>query len=194
VTVAGEVLLAPALDYASTATAGLTLADLARPSTCTGWTVADVLAHLTGSLRFLASSLISGVVPAQVAEPPPRAVTVGTLCRDLGRAGACLTAAARDLRGRRSVAVGGVPLRCHQLIVVAAIEAAAHGWDAARGAGRAQPIPDDLATRLLAELPLVVDGATRHGVFAAPVLLSPDRPAAERLLAALGRDPDAGPS
>lgn len=192
--VAGEVLLTPALDYASRSAARLTLADLDRPSTCAGWTVADVLSHLTESLWFLASALISGVVPAEVAEPSPGPVTASTLCRDLGQAGACLTAAARDLRGRRSVAVDGVPLRCHQLIVVAAIEAAAHGWDAARGVGRAQPIPDDLAARLLTELPLVIDGETRRGVFADPIVLAPGRPAAERLLAALGRDPRAGPS
>jgi len=189
-TEAGEVLLAPALDYASRSATRLTLVDLDRPSPCAGWTVADVLVHLTHSLRFLASSLVSGAVPAQVADPPPGPVTTGTLCRDLERAAGHLAAAARDLRGRRSVAVGGVPLRCHQLIVVGAIEAAAHGWDAAHGAGRAQAIPDDLAARLLAELPLVVDGNTRRGLFADPVDLSPDRPAAERLLAELGRDPD----
>ena len=191
---AGEVLLAPALDYASRLAARLTLADLDRPSACAGWTVAEVLVHLTESLRFLASSLISGVVPAQVAEPSPGPVTVGTLCRDLGRAGACLTAAARDLRGRRSVALDGVPLHCHHLIVVGAVEAAAHGWDAAAGVCRGWSIPDDLAARLLAELPLVIDGETRQGVFADPIVSPPDRPAAERLLAALGRDARAGPS
>jgi uncharacterized protein (TIGR03086 family) len=184
-----EVLLTPAVEYASMLAAGITLADLDRPSTCAGWTVADVLVHLTESLRFLASSLVAGAVPAQVAAPPPGPLTAGTLRRDLGRAGACLTDAAGNLRGRRSVAVGDVPLRCHQLIVVGAIEAAAHGWDAAHGAGRAQPVPDDLADRLLTELPLVIDGDTRRGVFADPILLPPERPAAERLLAALGRDP-----
>ncbi|UJW31088.1 TIGR03086 family metal-binding protein [Saccharothrix sp. AJ9571] len=192
--VAGDVLLAPALDYATRSAARLTLADLDRPSACAGWTVAEVLVHLTESLRFLASSLTSGVVPAQIAEPSSGPGTVKTLCRDLGRAGACLTAAARDLRGRRSVAVGDMPLHCHHLIVVGAIEAAAHGWDAAAGAGRGRSIPDDLAARLLAELPLVIDGGTRRGIFADPIVLSPDRPAAERLLAALGRDPRVGPS
>ena len=181
-------LLAPALDYATGAAARLTLVDLGRPSACAGWTVADVLVHLTQSLRFLAVSLVSGAVldPVVTASGP---VTARTLRRDLDDAAACLTGAARDLRGMRSVDVDGLPLRCHQLVVVGAIEAAVHGWDAARGAGCARPMPGDLAAGLLAELPLVLDDDTRRGVFAGPVDLPGDRPVGERLLAALGRDP-----
>ncbi|MFI7673042.1 TIGR03086 family metal-binding protein [Actinophytocola sp. NPDC049390] len=183
-------LLAPALDYASGSAARITLADLGRPSACAGWTVADVLVHLTQSLRFLATSLVSGAVPEPVgATTGP--VTVGTLRRELDDAAACLTDAARDPLGRRSVDVDGLPLRCRQLVVVGAIEATAHGWDAARGAGCARPVPGDLAAGLLAELPLVLDDDTRRGVFADPVALPGDRPVAERLLAALGRDPRA---
>ena len=186
----GEALLAPALDYATGSAARLTLGDLGRPSTCAGWTVADVLVHLTQSLRFLAASLASGAVPAPPAAPAGP-VTARTLCRDLDDAAADLLTAARNLRGRRSVAVDGLPLRCQQLVVVGTIEAAAHGWDAAHGAGRARPIPGDLAARLLAELPSVLDRETRSGMFADPVVLHPGRPVAERLLAALGRDPRA---
>jgi uncharacterized protein (TIGR03086 family) len=182
-------LLAPALDYATRSAARITLADLGRPSACAGWTVADVLVHLTSSLRFLAVSLTSGAVPPSVAAAAGP-VTAGALRRDLGEAAACLAAAARELRG--SVDVDGVPLRCRQLVVVGAIEAAAHGWDAALGAGCASPVPRDLAARLLAELPLVLDGDTRRGVFADPVDLPEGSPVAERLLAALGRDPRAG--
>jgi uncharacterized protein (TIGR03086 family) len=188
-----EAVLAPAVDYATTSAAQVTLADLGRPSTCTDWTVGEALAHLTQSLHCLAVSLASGSVPGAVAPSPARPITAGTLRRELAGAAAGLISAARGLRGRRSVAVDGLPLRCHQLILVGAIEAAAHGWDAAQGAGRrARPIPDDLAARLLAELPLVIDCNTRRGAFADPVSLPPDRPAAERLLGALGRDPRSG--
>jgi uncharacterized protein (TIGR03086 family) len=185
-------VLVPALAYATTSAAQITLADLERPSTCPDWTVGETVGHLTQSLHHLAVSLTSGAVPALVPPSSTRPVTAGTLRRDLAGAAAGLIAAARRLRGRRSVAVDGVPLRCHQLILVGAIEAAAHGWDAARGAGRARPIPDDLAERLLTELPLVVDRNTRFGAFADPIALPADRPAGERLLAALGRDPGVG--
>lgn len=178
-------MLAPALDYATGAAARITLGDLGRPSACAGWNVANVLGHLTQSLWFLADSLAHGAAPDAVAAPAGP-VTPGTLRRDLDRAAACLRTAAGNLRGRRAVAVDGLPVRCHQLIVVGAIEAVAHGWDATRGA-----VPEDLAARLLAELPLVLDDGTRRGMFADPVALPPDRPAAERLLAALGRDPRA---
>ncbi|MDQ7803014.1 maleylpyruvate isomerase family mycothiol-dependent enzyme [Amycolatopsis sp. A133] len=182
---ADEALLAAALDYAVTSAAEIRLGDLGRRSACAGWTVAEALAHLTRSLRSVATSLAVGVVPADPAPTPSGPVTARTLRRDLGRAAAALGAAVRELRGRRSVAVDGLPLPCHQLIVVGALEAAVHGWDAAR----ARPIPEDLAVRLLAELPAVLDRDTRRGMFAEPVVLAPDRPAAERLLAVLGRDP-----
>lgn len=180
-----EAMLAAALDYAVTSAAEVRLADLGRRSACAGWTVADALAHLARSLRCVAVSLASGAVPASAVPRPAGPVTDRTLRRDLGRAAAALGAAARDLRGRRSVAVGGLPLPCHQLIVVGTIEAAVHGWDAAR----ARPIPGDLAARLLAELPSVFDRETGRGMFAEPVVLPPGSSAAERLLAALGRDP-----
>ncbi len=180
-----EAMLAAALDYAVTSAAEIGPADLGRRSACAGWTVADALAHLTRSLRCVAVSLASGAVPASDAPRSSGPVTARTLRGDLGRAAAALGAAARDLRGRRSVAVDRLPLPCHQLIVVGTIEAAVHGWDAAR----ARPIPDGLAARLLAELPSVFDRETGRGLFAGPVGLPPGRPAAERLLAALGRDP-----
>jgi hypothetical protein len=135
--------------------------------------------------------LSSGVVPTQVGVAPARPVTARTLRRDLGGAAAGLIAAARNHRDRRPVAVDGLPLRRHQLIVVGAIEAAAHGWDAGHGAGRGGPTPDDLAARLLAELPLVIDRNTRRGAFADPIAMPPDHAAGERLLGALGRDPRA---
>jgi uncharacterized protein (TIGR03086 family) len=186
-----EAVLAPAVGYATAVAAQVAPADLGRPSTCPHWAVGDVLTHLTQSLQCLTVSLATGSVPAPVAPAPARPIAAATLRRELAAAAASLVAAARGLRGRGAVAVDGVPLRCHQLILVGAIEAAAHAWDAARGAGRAQPVPDELAARLLAELPLVVDRTTRRGAFADPVLLPPDRPAADRLLAALGRDPGA---
>jgi uncharacterized protein (TIGR03086 family) len=191
---ADEGVLASALDYAVASAAGIGLADLGRRSACAGWTVAEALAHLAQSLRCVAASLSSGVVPV-VDVPPAGPGTARTLSRDVDRAATALGAAASDLRGRRSVDVDGLPLPCHRLIVVGAIEAAVHGWDAARGAGRAGPIPGELAGRLLAELPSVLGGGARRGVFADPVALPPGRPAGERLLAALGRDPSApGPA
>jgi len=176
-------MLAAALDHAVASAAEVGLGDLGRPSACDGWTVADALAHLIRSLRCVATSLASGAVPPVT---PRRSgpVTARSLERDLGRAAAALTDAARDLRGRRAVAVDGLPLPCHQLIVVGALEAAVHGWDA----NPARPISDELATRLLAELPSVLDRGTRRGMFAEPVALPPGCPPGERLLAALGRD------
>ncbi|MBE8526017.1 maleylpyruvate isomerase family mycothiol-dependent enzyme [Amycolatopsis sp. H6(2020)] len=180
---ADEAMLAAALDHAVASAGEVGLADLGRPSGCVGWTVAEVLAHLVRSLRCVATSLASGAVPP-IPVPPEGPFTARSLRRDLGQAAAALTVAATDLRGRRSVAVDGLPLACHQLIVVGAIEAAVHGWDV----DQARAIPGELAGRLLAELPSVLDRGIRRGVFAEPVALPVGRPAGERLLAALGRD------
>ncbi|MGV9363316.1 maleylpyruvate isomerase N-terminal domain-containing protein [Amycolatopsis sp. NPDC003731] len=175
--------LAAALEYAVVSAAEVGLADLGRPSACDAWTVAETLAHLVRSLRCVAASLASGEVPP-VTPPRTGPNTARSLRRDLAGAAAALTAAAGDLRGRRSVAVDGLPLPCHRLIVVAAIEATVHGWDVRP----ARPIPDDLATRLLAELPSVLDRGTRPGLFAEPVARPPGCGPGARLLAALGRD------
>ncbi|WP_410592389.1 maleylpyruvate isomerase N-terminal domain-containing protein [Amycolatopsis sp. lyj-23] len=180
---ADEAMLAAALDYAVAAAAGVRLADLGRPSACAEWTVAEALTHLTSSLCSVTAALAAGAVPP-AASPRSRPVTARTVRRDLGAAAAALGAAAGDLRGRRAVAVGGLPLPCHQLIVVGALEAAVHGWDA----NPAAPIPGELATRLLAELPSVLGRGIRRGLFAEPVALPPGRPPGVRLLAALGRD------
>jgi uncharacterized protein (TIGR03086 family) len=169
---AAEAVLAGALDYAVASAAQIGTAGLGRRSACLGWTVADVLGHATQSLRCLATALDSGAVP----EPGPAG------CGDLGRAASALLAAARTTRGR--IAVDGLRLPCHRLIVVGAIEAAVHAWDAG-----GPPLPEDLAAALLAELPLVLGRGIRQGLFADPVPLPPGCPAAQRLLAALGRNP-----
>jgi len=72
------------------------------------------------------------------------------------------------------------------------VEIAVHGWDVSAARGRGGPIPPALATRMLGLCPLLV--ASRAGLFAPPVEVSPQASPGDQLIAYLGRSPAAPPS
>ncbi len=104
--------------------------------------------------------------------------TLATSARSLERA-------ARR-RPATPIAVGELPLDRESVIMVAAVEAAVHGWDVGAGSGRPTPIPDPLAGELLQRLPRVTGAGI--GVFAPPLALPAAETPGHRLLADLGRD------
>jgi uncharacterized protein (TIGR03086 family) len=181
--------LAAAVEYAIAATATIPTEALSRQSPCGAWTVGDVLVHLVESLECLTIAMNFRVV-SPLAPGAYRAPTDAQLLRkDLSSAGTSLIAASRRRRPRPGVSIAGLPLGHEHLVLVGAIEAAVHGWDAAHGADELLPIPGELAERLLSQLPTVVDDRTRSGSFAAPIPAPADASPADRLLAALGRQP-----
>ncbi len=178
-------ILAAALQHSLTAVAELSADDLGRSSPCLGWTVGDVLQHLQGSFDCLSAALNFGRVELGDS-PSPAAPAAAAVLATLTSSANSLDRATDRRAAARPVVVGALPLDRDQVIIVAALEAAVHGWDASAGRGRPLPIPDPLATELLRLLPGVV--AARTGLFAPALTVAGAVTPSRRLLAALGRD------
>ncbi len=192
-------LLAGALRYALTACALVKPAELAAPTPCVEWDVRALLWHLAGSVADLEAGLRTGFLDGDGREDPVAALQrrearlagddpLGVL-RD--RAAGLLCACYSGGPAERFVLVDGLPLPAGLVACTGAVEIAVHGWDVSAALGRGGAIPPGLATRLLALCPLLV--ASREGLFAAAVPISPGASPGDRLVGYLGRDPGAPP-
>lgn len=160
-------------------------ADPDAPTPCAAWSLRELVAHLDDSLAALDEAAAGRVDLGRAPlGPEPASVLVDRACR---RARA--VRAAWEARVTSApVGVGELTLGRDTVTLVGALEVTVHGWDVARGAGVDLAVPADLATRLLPVARLAV-GDERAGRFAGAVAHGPAAPAAERLLAFLGRDP-----
>ncbi|WP_242911315.1 TIGR03086 family metal-binding protein [Actinomadura terrae] len=178
----GPALLEEALGYALRALDEVTPETLCRPTPCRGWDLGTLLRHTGESLAALLEAVDTGrvrLVPDAEAEEDPVAVFRAGAGRLLGA----------WTQATGPVTVGGSALCADLVAGTGAIEIAVHGWDVAQAVGRPRRIPPVLAGALLELAPMLVSGATRHGLFAPPVPVLKTADAGERLLAYLGRDP-----
>jgi uncharacterized protein (TIGR03086 family) len=172
---------------------------LRRPTPCAGWSLADLLHHLDGSIAALREAVEGGNVPLHPrAVPNPSNPPVGA-ARAARAAGPCLLPdrvadGARQLlesylqTHRGEARVAGLPITRDVVEIVAAVEITVHGWDVFVACGRSRPIPVGLALDLLAALPRI-DCTDRTGLFAPPVPASALGSPGDRLVALLGRRP-----
>lgn len=176
----GVELLDRSLAYTRVALAQVTPTSLARPTPCTRWDLASLLAHMDDALdAFLEAA--GGSVAVERVLPQPPVPVVGALrdkaCTLLG-----VWSAAGEA-GRGSIDVGGVPVDAALVMGAAALEITVHGWDVAAALGLDHPVPAALAEALL---PVAHDVAPL-GHFAAPLPSDPDADPGSRLLAVVGR-------
>jgi len=192
-------------------------ATLYRPTPCTGWRLAALLAHLDDGLLALCEAAERGRVA-----PDPLAAWAGGLApadpvervRDHARQllGAWVHAGARPesvgiaapgsvgiaapgsvgVAAPGSVGVAGARMSAELLVGAGAIEVSVHAWDVATACGYDRPIPAALAVELLDIAPLVVTGDDRPVRFADPVPSPPGAAPGTRLLALLGRPSPTG--
>jgi uncharacterized protein (TIGR03086 family) len=186
----GTGLLEPAISYALAAVRAVTPEFLSRPTPCRGWDLRMLLRHANESLAALHEGIDAGCVGL---DPT---VDDGDLAMDPVRAfrdRACRLLAAWTGPGHehQDIDIAGCSLAASIMAGAGALEIAVHGWDVSRACGRRQPIPHALATDLLAMAPLLVPGAGRHPLFAAPVIVALTAGPSDRLAAFLGRTPQA---
>lgn len=190
----GLALLERAAGFALACADDVTPGRLANPTPCASWDLRALLVHCADSALVLREAISSGCVgqtPVAAAEPgasvlgrPP-----GPGAAFCAEAGLLLRACAVGRSGR--VAVGGRYLAAGLVAATGAIELAVHGWDISAACGRHRPIPPVLARDLLAITSLVVNDATRAGLFGAPVRVPPPACPGDQLVAMLGRSPAA---
>lgn len=167
----------------------VTLADvrpdlLDRPTPCTGWDLARLLAHMEDGLDAFTEAAAGRVE----VDPVPETSTRVEALREKACALLGAWAAARPVRPDQ-VEVGGVGLDAPLVVATAALEITVHGWDVGQATGLGARIPDDLARGLLAVAEHVIDERDRGPRFAGPRPTPAQAGAGDRLLAWTGRVP-----
>jgi uncharacterized protein (TIGR03086 family) len=181
--------LVPALAYARACAETVDQHHLTCPTPCENWDVGQVLGHMVQSLQSLTALLAHGTIPAdEPGAPIERQAT--HLRAQLAVVATSLVTTASQWRNAPPAVINGAGISRHQIVHVAAIEAAVHGWDLASGTLTVAPLSDELASLLLSRLDDIVKDETRGGSFAPPVQATGQESPARRLLATLGRDPD----
>jgi uncharacterized protein (TIGR03086 family) len=167
--------------------------DLTRPTPCAGWTLADLLAHMTGQNHgFAVAATGAGEDLAlwQVAPLGPDPVA------DYADATAeMVNAFAADDMETRFVAlpeIGPQPFPAVQAVVFQFIDCLVHGWDVARSLGISYEPEADLVAAALPIVEIIPNDENRlqPGAAFRPALdLPAEIPGLDRILLLLGRSP-----
>lgn len=176
-------LLERAVAYTRASLQLVTVGALRCPTPCRLWDLDALLHHMVDSLDALQQAADVGAV-----DPDPTGDGLDDLVTAL-RTRACSLLGAWTNDPAQSVAVAGRPLPASIVATAGALEITVHGWDVAQACGHVRPLPDALATELLAQLPVLVDRTDRGTRFGWPVAVGPSTTPGARLLAQLGRPP-----
>ena len=176
----GVELLERALAYTSGALATVTPGDLALPTPCHQWRLADLLGHMEDSLDAFTEGAC-GAIGLRSAAPSAVDARVAAL-----RTKACGLLGSWSHAESDVVLVGGHPVPVPIISRLAAIEIAVHGWDVGRTTSRGAPLPDPLAAALLPTARVLL--ADRHDEFGPALPVTTGSGAAVTLLGLLGRD------
>lgn len=187
----GVELLAQAVTYTRSTLAAVSLDDLARPTPCDGWRLADLLAHLDDALDAFTEAAdgqvwLSPASPALLGRPVTTADELRTKARDLVRAWR------RPAPVGAVVGVGGVGVDPTAVVLTAALEVAVHGNDVARSvrdlpARDLRRLPGPLARGLAGAADVLAPADDRTGRFGPRLAVPPGADDSARLLAHLGR-------
>jgi uncharacterized protein (TIGR03086 family) len=172
------VVLSRALDQAGDVLAAVHPDQLAQPTPCGDWDVAQLVGHLVNApVRFL--EMARGAQPDWSAGPRP---VTGNWVSEF-------RSNADDLihhwhRAGDAVDAGQVDWQIAEIAV--------HTWDVARATGQTTALLPDVAERGLAFMSAMLTPENRGEVFAPAVPVPDDTPVYDRLAAFAGRDVGAG--
>lgn len=166
-------------------------AELARPTPCSGWTVYDLLAHMTGQqLGFAAAARGGG---HRLERWAPSAKPYTDVCVDVL---AAFSAPGVQERGFAlpEIRNGGI-FPAPIAISIHLVDNVVHAWDIAVSIGAALELDDDVLASAVRIAEQVPDGPERmrDGAAFAPGRAGDGANDLERMLLLLGRDPAAWP-
>ena len=182
-----------AISYAARSALDVTPALLPRPTPCQGWNLEMLLQHASESLTALHDATSTGHV-ALIPAAPDRDPAADPAHIFQDRAARLLAARATADCRTQVLQIGDLRLPAIAIEYAGAIEIAVHGWDISQACGQHRPIPDALASRLLAIAPLLIPESGRHPLFGPPVTTAAQACPGDRLVAYLGRKPSPSPS
>ncbi|GAB2477661.1 DinB family protein [Jatrophihabitans fulvus] len=182
-------VLTSALHALTRAADELTADDLARPTPCSAWTVAQVLEHAALDQLAWAHAVSDGRTDGPATDPfaPTGPSDVVAQVR-AAVATAFDTWSRTDAAGPLGTPLPQGPLDGDAAAAACALDAAVHAWDVAVALGRPSPLEDDLASLLAPTAHAIVEPLRAYGAIGAPVP-GGDGGAADSLLRFLGRNP-----
>lgn len=189
VVASGGAILERAIGYTLGAIQPVSPAQHSNPTPCTGWNLRMLLEHLNDSLDVLQEIIDTQHIdsPASHGNGPMTDPVVRFRRRATQLLGSWSASAYRD----RMTDVACLPLPNEIVAYTGALEIAVHGWDISQACGHHRPIPTALAADMLQIAPILVTEATRRPLFAAPAPVPERADPSDRLVAFLGRRPDA---
>ena len=174
-----------------TATAGLTSADLGRPTPCSQWTVSQVLQHAAGDQLAYVAAITGRGGPAE--DPFTPSGTLAGTAAELVEPALSAAASAFGTVGPDGTTPTPLPhgaLPAATAAAAAALDAGVHAWDVAVATGQPSPLDDDLAAELLPAARALVEPLRAYGAYATALEPVDGDSASAELLRYLGRDPN----
>lgn len=171
---------------------------LAGPTPCPAYSVADLLDHVDGLALAFTAAARKEVLPGG-AQPAGDGARLGEGWRE--RISGRLAGLAEAWRSPEAydglTTAGPVELPGEVAVLVALDEVVVHGWDLARATAQeydADPAAVAACLGFVASFEPPEDGPADGGLFGPPVPVSTDAPALDRLAGATGRDPAWSPA
>jgi uncharacterized protein (TIGR03086 family) len=165
---------------------------LDNPTPCEGWTVRDVLNHITGGAEMFTIAATEG----KVSDEKLGQLMVGdNLGSDYKAAFAAASDRAQQAFGAPGVAEKMVTLPFGEMpagvaVNFAIFDVTTHAWDLAKGTGQGTDLdPEVLGAALDAAQMMLNDDFRALGLFGQPVPVPDDAPMQDRLAAITGRTP-----
>jgi len=165
---------------------------LDNPTPCEGWTVRDVLNHITGGAEMFTIAVTEGKVPD---EKLGQLMVGDNLGSDYKAAFAAASDRAQQAFGAPGVAEKMVTLPFGEMpagvaVNFAIFDVTTHTWDLAKGTGQGTDLdPEVLGAALDAAQMMLNDDFRALGLFGEPVPVADDAPMQDRLAGITGRTP-----